>query len=50
MGRFGFITLSQGISNVMLGTPGNFLRASVRYSFLDLEVDGPVVTLAAGLV
>jgi hypothetical protein len=40
-----YITLSLGVSNVMLRAFGNFRRALVSRSFLDLDVGGPVVTL-----
>jgi hypothetical protein len=45
-----YITLSLGISNVMFRAFGNFRRALVPHSSLDLDIGGPVVTLEAGLV
>jgi hypothetical protein len=44
-----YITVSLGISNIMLGAVGNFRRAQVLLCF-DLDVEEPVGTLVSGLV
>jgi hypothetical protein len=45
-----YITLFLGISYVMLRAFENFHRTLVPHSFLDLDVHGPVFTLAAWIV
>jgi hypothetical protein len=46
----GYIILPLGISNISLRTSGNFHRAFVSYTFLELGGDGTFVDVVAGPV